>query len=100
MSDSEDTTKNIKTKGEVDPYRTQTDLRALIVDAVREVVNADILPRLTALETRMDRLEQRMDRLEGEVRELRKDFNRLEVKLLRRMTDLEDQMEDHTKPAA
>lgn len=100
MSDSEDTTKDIKGKADPDAYRTQTDLRALIVDAVREVVNADILPRLTALETRMERLENRMDKLETEMRDLRKDFNRLELRLLKRMTDLEDQMEDHTKPAA
>jgi predicted nuclease with TOPRIM domain len=108
MSNSEDTTQPIHTADYADPARTKTDLRALIVDAVREVVSADILPRLTALEARMDRLE-------GEMREVRAAVNRLEQRMtvlettfrhhqrdvVLRLTDLEDRVGDMpTKPAA
>jgi predicted nuclease with TOPRIM domain len=101
MSNSEDTTKDIKSKGDNDRYRTQTDLRALMVDAVREVIGLDVLPRLTALETRMERLENRMERLEARMTTLETTFRHHQRDVFNRLTDLEDRTaEAPTKPAA
>jgi predicted nuclease with TOPRIM domain len=101
MSNSDDTTQPIGTADYADPARTRTDLRALMIDAVREVVTADILPRLTALEARIDRIEQRMERLEARMATLETTFRHHQRDVFNRITDLEDAVGNTpTKPAA
>jgi hypothetical protein len=76
MSNSEDTTQPIGTADYADPARTRTDLRALIIDAMREVADNEILPIIRA----------EFDAVKRELRELREIVSRNEERLDRMST--------------
>jgi hypothetical protein len=107
MSNSEDTTKDIKSKGDNDPYKTRGDLQAMIIDAVTDVVTRLVLPRLTALEADVGELKTDMAAMKTDIREIKESLRRLErrfnnfqLETLERITALEDRVGDAPKPAA
>ena len=79
-----------------DPLKTNLDLRQVVVDAVREVVRQEVLPRFAVLETRVEGMEIRLGGVETELRKVNKKLDVLNQSILEIRADqrlLEDRIE-------